>query len=147
VGQGARQGRRVVLLVVDSVSGLLYPPLVAAGAESAESWRRLFERARQAGLDLDGVRGITSDGAVGLLDYLRHSLGWVHHQRCVWHVWRHVSKEIAAWPAGAAGLPTAAAQQVRRQVHRELRSLVRSILDAQSYAQAEAALAPCRRMP
>ena len=137
------QGRRVVLLVVDSVSGLLYPPLVAAGEESAESWRRLFERARQAGLDLDGVRGITSDGAVGLLDYLRHSLGWVHHQRCVWHVWRHVSKEIArVGRQAAAGLPTAAAQHVRRQVHRELRSLVRSILDAQSYAQAEAALAP-----
>ena len=137
------QARRVVLLVADSVSGLLYPPVVAASEECAASWRQLFGRAQQAGLDLDAVRGITSDGAVGLLDYLRHSLGWVHHQRCVWHVWRQVGQQSArAARQAAAGLTGAAAQQVRRQVRAELRSLVRPILDAQSYAQAEAALLP-----
>jgi hypothetical protein len=65
---------------------LLYPPVVAEGEENAAPWRRLCGRAPQAGLSLDAVRGITSDGAVGLLDYLRRALGWVHHQRCVWHV-------------------------------------------------------------
>lgn len=137
------QAHRVVLLVADSVSGLLYPPVVAASEECAEPWRQLFARAQQAGLDLDGVRAVTSDGAVGLLDYLRRSLGWVHHQRCVWHVWRNVSTEVArAGRQATKGLAGEAAQQVRRQVRAELRSLVRPILDAQSYAQAEAALLP-----
>jgi transposase-like protein len=136
------QVRRVVLLVVDSVSGLIYPPVVAEGEENAGPWRRLFGRAQQAGLELDAVRGITSDGAVGLLDYLRCSVGWVHHQRCVWHVWRKVGQEIArAGRRAAEGLSAEAARQVRRQLRAELRSLVRPILDAQSYAQAEAALA------
>jgi len=136
------KARRVVLLVVDSVSGLIYPPVVAAGEESAAPWRRLFGRAQQAGLDLDAVRGVTSDGAVGLLDYLRRSLGWVHHQRCVWHVWRKVGQEIArAGRQAAEGLSAEAARQVRRQVRAELRSLVRPIVDAQSYVEAEAAVA------
>jgi hypothetical protein len=133
--------RRVVLLVADSVSGVLYPPVVAESEEGAAAWRQLFARAQHAGLDLDSVRGITSDGAVGLLDYLRRSLGWVHHQRCVWHVWRQVSQHSArAGRQAAAGLAGAAAQQVRRQVRKELHSLVRPILDAPSYTEAEAAL-------
>ena len=136
------QVRRVVLLLVDSVSGLIYPPVVAEGEETAEPWRRLFGRARQAGLDLDAVRGVTSDGAVGLVDYLRRSLGWVHHQRCVWHVWRNVGKQIArAGRQAAEGLPAEAAKPIRRQVRAELRSQVRPILAAQSYVEAEAAVA------
>ena len=69
------QAQRVVLLVVDSVSGLVYPPVVAKGEESAGPWQRLFERAKQAGLDLDALRGVTSDGAQGLLAYLRRRPG------------------------------------------------------------------------
>ena len=46
----------VVLLVVDSVSGLLYPRLVARGEASAGPWQRLFARAQQAGLDLEALR-------------------------------------------------------------------------------------------
>ena len=79
------KAQRVVLLVVDSVNGLIYPPLVATGEESAGPWQRLFARAQQAGLDLDALRGVTSDGAQGLLGYLRCGLAWVQHQRCVWH--------------------------------------------------------------
>jgi len=82
------KAHRVVLLVVDSVSGLIYPPLVAKGEASAGPWQRLFERAKRAGLDLDALRGVTSDGAQGLLAYLRRGLGWVQHQRCVWHDWQ-----------------------------------------------------------
>jgi transposase-like protein len=137
--------RRVVLLVVDSVSGLVYPPVVAEGEETAAPWRQLFGRAQQAGLDLDAVRGVTSDGAVGLRDYLRRSLGWVHHQRCVWHVWRNISQEITrSGQQAATGLTGEAARAVRRQLRAELGSLVRPILAAQSYAEAEAALAPLR---
>jgi len=49
------KAQRVVLLVVDSVSGLIYPPLVAKGEESEGPWQRLFARAQQAGLDPSGL--------------------------------------------------------------------------------------------
>jgi len=75
------KAQRVVLLVVDSVSGLIYPPVVAKGEESEGPWQRLFARAQQAGLDpsdlspqgrsLEAVRAVTSDGAQGLQAYLR----------------------------------------------------------------------------
>jgi hypothetical protein len=73
----------VVLLLADSGTGLLWPPLVARGEESAAPWQRLFERARRAGLDWDRIRGVTSDGAQGIIAFLRQTLGWVQHQRCV----------------------------------------------------------------
>jgi transposase-like protein len=99
---------RVVLLVVDSVSGLIYPPLVAQGEAAAGPWQRLFARAQQAGLDLDALRGVTSDGAPGLLAYLRRSLSWVQHQRCVWHDWHQCGVTWALnSPKPLAGLPKA----------------------------------------
>ena len=134
--------QRVVLLVVDSVSGLIYPPLVAKGEESEGPWRRLFERAQRAGLDLDAVLGVTSDGAQGLLAYLRRGLGWVQHQRCVWHLWRNLSGEMSrAAGRAAAGLTGEDAERARRQARAELSELIHKIMDAQSYEQAEAALA------
>jgi len=136
------KAQRVVLLVVDSVSGLIYPPLVAKGEESARPWQRLFERAKQAGLDLDAVRGVTSDGAQGLLAYLRRRLAWVQHQRCVWHLWRNLGGELArAASQAAAGLTGEPAKQAREQVRAKLGGLTHKIMDAQSYEQAEAALA------
>jgi hypothetical protein len=62
------------------------PPPVAMGEESEEGWRQLFARARAAGLDLQGLFGVTSDGCRGLLAYLRGGLTWVSQQRCVWHL-------------------------------------------------------------
>ena len=56
---------RVVLLLADSVTGLLWPPVVAEREDQAAPWQRLFARARQAGLDWEGLRGVTSDGAQG----------------------------------------------------------------------------------
>jgi hypothetical protein len=136
------QARRVVLLVVDSVSGLIYPPLVAKGEESAEPWQRLFERARAAGLDLDALRGVTSDGAQGLLAYLRRSLAWVQHQRCVWHLWRNLGGELAKAASQAVEeLTGEAAEPARQQARDELGELIHQIIDAHSYEQAEAALA------
>jgi hypothetical protein len=43
------QAQRVVLLVVDSVSGLVCPPLVAQGEESAGPWQQLFAPASRPG--------------------------------------------------------------------------------------------------
>ncbi len=140
--------QRVVLLVVDSVSGLVYPPLVAKSEESAGPWQRLFERAKQAGLDLDALRGVTSDGAQGLLAHLRRSLAWVQHQRCVWHLWRNLGGELAkAAGKGAEGLTGEAAEQARKQTRDELSGLIHKIVDAQSYEQAEAALATLEGHP
>jgi hypothetical protein len=136
------RAQRVVLLVVDSVTGLVYPPVVAKGEESAGPWQRLFERAKRAGLDLDALRGVTSDGAPGLLAYLRRSLAWVQHQRCVWHLWRNLGGELAKAASQAVGdLTGEAAEQIRKQTRDELGALIHKIMDAQSYEQAEAALA------
>ena len=136
------RAQRVVLLVVDSVSGLVYPPIVAKGEASAGPWQRLFARAQLAGLDLDALRGVTSDGAAGLLAYLRRSLAWVQHQRCVWHLWRNLGGELAKAAGRAAeGLTGEAAEQARQQTRDELGGLVHKIIDAHSYEQAEVALA------
>lgn len=136
------QGQRVVLLVVDSVSGLIYPPVVAKGEESAGPWQRLFERASRAGLDLEALRGVTSDGAQGLSAYLRQGLAWVHHQRCAWHLWHNLGGELARAASQAAeGLSGQAAEQARKQIRDELEGLIHQIIDATSYDQAEAALA------
>jgi hypothetical protein len=134
--------------VVDSVSGLVYPPIVAKGEESEGPWQRLFVRAKQAGLDLDALRGVTSDGAVGLLAYLRRNLAWVQHQRCVWHLWLNLGGELAKAASKAAeGLSGAAAEPIRKQTRNELGGLIHQIVDARSYDEAEAALAALRGHP
>jgi len=136
------KAQRVLLLLVDSVSGLIYPPVVVKGEEAAGPWQRLFERAKQAGLDLDALRGVTSDGALGLLAYLRRSLVWVQHQRCVWHLWRNLGGELAKAASKAVGDVTgAAAESIRKQTRDELGGLIHQVVDARSYQQAEAALA------
>lgn len=139
---------RVVLLLADSVTGLLWPPLVAEREDQAAPWQRLFERARQAGLDWHRLRGVTSDGAQGLSAFLRQRLAWVQHQRCVFHLWRNLRRPLAQAAAEAAA--TAAqdvAAAVRQQVRRELVGLIHAVVDAKSYEQAEAALVTLRRHP
>lgn len=132
---------RVVLLLADSVTGLLWPPMVAEREDQAAPWQRLFERAREAGLDWQGLRGVTSDGAQGLSAFLRQTLAWVHHQRCVWHIWRNLAGDLAQATAQAAAQAVGAlAEQLREQARMELVALVHAVIDAQSYAEAEAAL-------
>jgi hypothetical protein len=136
------KAERVVLLMVDSVTGLIYPPIVAKGEESEKPWQRVVERARRAGLDLDALRGVTSDGAQGLLAFLRRHLAWVQHQRCVWHLWRNLGGELAKAASKAVGNVTGtAATAIRKQTRDELSALLHQVMDAGSYAQAEAALA------
>ena len=42
--------KRVVLLLTDSVSGVVWPPVVVDGEAGARPWQRVFVRARAAGL-------------------------------------------------------------------------------------------------
>ncbi len=71
--------KAVVLALVDNATGLLWPPVVAAEEESEESWRQMFKRAKVAGLDLDELRGVVSDGATGLAGCLQAMVKWVNH--------------------------------------------------------------------
>lgn len=133
---------RVVLALVDSVSGLIWPPVVVEGEDEELGWDHLFMQAKKAGLDLDALRGVVSDGSRGLLGYLRGALRWVNHQRCVWHLWRGLGRifneELGEATEGQLG---AVATATRKQLRRELASLVGAVLNASSYTQAEAALA------
>ena len=134
--------KRVVLMVVDSVSGVVWPPVVALGEECEESWQALFERAKLAGLELERLRGITSDGAQGLLAYVSRALYWVEHQRCVWHLWRNLGRLMRRAASQATqGLAAELAKEVKRQLLGELNSLVRGVIDAHRYDEAEKALA------
>jgi hypothetical protein len=133
--------KRVVLVVTDSVSGVVFPPVVVEGEESAAGWERLFARAQEAGLGLQGVLGLTSDGAQGLIAYLKAGLRWVNQQRCILHVWLNLSGESArAVAKGIQGLAQEVAQEVGKQTREELVALIHAVVDARSYEQAEQAL-------
>lgn len=135
------KAKRVVLILVDSVTGVRYPPVVVDGEEDARSWGRVFRRAGVAGLDLNGLSGVASDGARGLAGYLGKALEWVNHQRCVFHLWRNLSGELARSVAEAGmGLVDEAAERAKRQARRELVSLVHAIVDAKSQIEAEEVL-------
>ncbi len=137
--------KRVVLVLVDSVSGLVYPPVVVKGEESEQSWKRLFTRAERAGLRTQRLRGVTSDGAKGLLGFVGRVLWWVNHQRCVFHIWLSLGGELAQKAAAAAkGLVGEAAETARRRTRKELVSLVRAVVDARSEAEAQVALSQLR---
>ena len=140
--------KRVVLMLTDSVTGLVFPPVIAKGEESARSWRQLFARTQEAGLDLEQLRGVTSDGAKGLFSYMKRGLFWVHHQRCVWHLWRNLRTPMAkAAKLACQGLDEEAARLKDKQVRKELGKLIHKVIDAASYEQAEQALALVRQHP
>ena len=82
------------------------------------------------------------------MGYLRQALPWVHHQRCVWHLWRNLGRRLVRQVSEAtAGLVGEAAGRVGKQVRKELVALIRGVLDAQSYEQGEASLAALREHP
>lgn len=106
------------------------------------AWCKLFKRARQAGLDMNVLRGIASDGTKGLIGYLNRVLEWANHQWCAFHIWRSIAAELAKRASeAAAGLAGEAAKAARGQARKELVSLVHAVIDAPSEAEAEAALA------
>ncbi len=132
--------KRVMLMLMDYVSGVVYPPVVVEGEEKEEGWRRLFERAREGGLDWDAIRGVTSDGVNALAGYLAKGLWWVNHQRCVWHLWRNLGGKIGWWANRAAvGMEGEAAKGVREKVRGELTGLLHEVLDARRWEDAEGA--------
>jgi hypothetical protein len=134
--------KRVVLALVDNVTGVVWPPVVVAGEGTAAAWETLFARAVHAGLVLSELRGIASDGAVGLERYRRQALPWVSHQRCVFHLWRGLAGALATAVATVAtDLAGAAARTATRQARRTLVGLVRAVYDAETEAAAQAALA------
>jgi hypothetical protein len=136
--------KRVVLALVDNVTGVVWPPVVVAGEGTAAAWETLFRRAEQAGLVLSELRGIASDGATGLESYRRQALPWVSHQRCVFHLWRSLRTVLAAAvdaTLAATELPGAAARRAARPTRRTLIDLVRTVYDAATDAEAQAALA------
>ena len=84
--------KKVVLALVDAVTGVIWPPVVVSEEDSELSWGRMFRRAHLSGLDLEGVLGVASDGASGLIGYLGRVLYWVNHQRCHFHTIRTQSR-------------------------------------------------------
>jgi len=132
---------RVVLTLVDSATGLICGIVVATGEESAAQWEKLFKRAKEMGVALEKVSGLTSDGAQGLLSYLRDAMSWVHHQRCVWHFWRSLAADLAKAAAQAAkDVAEGMAQVAQQTALKQLTALLHAVLDGQSHAQAEEAL-------
>jgi hypothetical protein len=99
-------------------------------------------------LNLETLRGVTSDGAVGLASYLKRTLYWVQHQRCVWHLWRNLKRPLAeAAKQACEGLDEEAAKLKGKEVRRELGQLIHNVIDAASYDQAEQALLALRQHP
>ena len=139
---------RVLLMLRDSVTGLLWPPVVAVGEEAAAAWEALFAQACQAGLVLEDLRVLVSDGAQGLLSYLRQSLPRVYQQRCIFHIWRNLGGELARQAARAAeALAGEEARSTQERVRQELTALVHQVLDAASFEKAEEALAQLKAHP
>ncbi|MFL5334269.1 MAG: hypothetical protein ACJ8H8_14030, partial [Geminicoccaceae bacterium] len=136
--------QRVVLALVDTVTGVAWPPVVGAGEGTAAAWESPFARAERAGLVLREPRGIASDGAAGLESHRRQALPWVRHQRCVSHLWGGLRGALtaAAMAATAAGdQGKAAARRAATQARRTLSELIRRVYDAATEAEAQAALA------
>lgn len=134
--------KRVVLAVVDSTTGVIWPPVVVEGEDSEGSWQQMFERAQQAGLVLGRLRAVTSDGSQALIAYLKRALSWVYQQRCVWHIWRNMGREVSSVVA-LSGLVGEAATAARREVV----ALIHGVVDAISYESAEQALERLRAHP
>lgn len=132
---------KVVLALGDSASGLLWPPVVADNEEK-EGWAALFDRAAAAGLDVENLLGVVSDGTAGLAAYLATQLRGIDQQRCVFHLWQNASDLLRRQlrPIGR-DLARPAARALRRQVRAEVRALIHGVLDAPTVPAATAALA------
>jgi len=137
--------QRVLLLMADSVTGVIWSVKTAVEEESRQGWEALVAHAERAGLVLAELSGLTSDGAQGLLSYLRQAMSWVHHQRCVWHIWRNLASDLAqAGAKAAAGLAEEAGRTMSKQVRKELTALLHAVLDAADHERAELALQQLR---
>lgn len=57
--------KAVLLLLTDSVTGVVYPPVAVATEDDPAAWGRLVWHAARAGLRPSQVQGLTSDGTRG----------------------------------------------------------------------------------
>ena len=132
----------MVLALVDCVSSAVFPPVVVQGEDEELAWDHLFMRAKAGGLLLPALRDVMSDGNARLLAYLRSAVHWVNHQRCVLHVWQGLGRELRQVVLRAtAGMAEDVAKATGKALRRELAGLIRAVVDAKSYADADAALA------
>ena len=75
-------------------------------------------------------------------------MAWVGRQRCVWHIWRSLGREVSRAAAkGVEGLVGEAATSLRDQIRAELLALVRAVINAKSFPVGEQALAALRAHP
>ena len=125
--------KRVVLVLTDTVTGVIMVIRVTDGEGKRKNWAGLFGRAREAGLPWSDINGLVSDAAGGLYSFMRAKLSRVHHTLCVWHVWRSLAKDIGKAVAGMA-------EEAQKQMRGELGRLLHAIMDASSYEAAEVAL-------
>lgn len=133
--------KQVVLSLVDTVSGVVWGIVVVPEEESRGGWGKLFAQGGQAGLVSAAITGLVSDGAQGLLSYLREGFAWVHQQRCVWHFWRSLAPDLArAVAKGVEGLAAEVAKISAPVMRKELTALLHAVLDAASFEVAEQAL-------
>ena len=113
MGALARRGEvGVVLAMVDTVSGLLWPPVVAAGEETQKAWEQMFQRGQKAGLAVGRLRGVAGDQGRGTPELSSaRQLRWVRQQRCLWHIRHNLHSKVKAAAAEAApGLVAEAAR-------------------------------------
>ena len=137
----AGKRKAVVLLLIDRVSGVAYPPVVVADEDDPRHWGQLVLRATGAGLQPSRLRGLVSDGTRGLARFVEMRLVWVHHQRCVFHLWRNLARPLQeALTSATTGVQGAAALAVKRALRREVVALLRAVLDAADDVAAVAAL-------
>lgn len=137
-----RGGAKGVLLsLVDTATGVIWGVVVAAEEESQAGWRALIAQAESAGLALEKLNGLVSDGAQGLLGCVREALAWVHQQRCIWHFWRNLAADLArAVAKGVEGLAEQAAKSAAQTLRQELTGLLHAVIDASDGEAAEQAL-------
>jgi len=131
---------KVLLTLVDTVTGVVWATHVAEDENQARSWEGLFRRAELAGLDLDDLDGIVSDGAQGAYSFLRDKLPRVHHERCAWHYWRSLAGDVAKAITGDD-------EEAKTEIASHVNGLLHQIIDATSYESAEEALQRLRDDP
>jgi hypothetical protein len=131
---------KVLLTLVDTVTGVVWTTHVAEDENHAEAWEGLFRSAELAGLSLDDLEGIASDGSQGLYSFLRAKQSRVHHQRCVWHYWRSLAGDVAKVIAGYD-------EEAKDEMASHVNGLLHQIIDATSYESAEEALQRLRDDP
>lgn len=130
----------MLLTLVDTVTDVVWATHVAEDEKHASAWEELFRRAHLAGLSLDDLDGIVSDGSQGFYSFLRAKLSRVHHQRCVWHYWRSLAGDVAKVITGDD-------EDAKAEMASHVNGLLHQIIDAADYESAEEALQRLRDDP